>query len=180
MNIHTPPYRSHSPIVRLLWQVLLVVAVVLTMAQNATAQTTPFPPPRQIQVYNAQGLGFGSFYTGGTGGTVVVSPAGVRTSTGSVVLVGGMPQAAMFIVELLPGRLVNIMLGPSATLTRMGGGGSMTMTIGPTDKGASFVTSGGQPFRNPVMVGGTLFVGNTASNPAGSYEGSFSVTFIQE
>jgi len=94
--------------------------------------------------------------------------------------VGGMPQAAMFIVELLPGRLVSIMTGPDVILYRVGGGGSLTMSVGPTDKGANFVTTSGHPFRNPVMVGGTLHVGNNASNPPGSYEGSFNVTFIQE
>lgn len=161
-------------------RVLLFACIFICLAPTVSSQTTPFPPPRQIQVFNAQGLSFGSFYTGGTGGTVMVSPTGVRTSTGSVVLVGGMTQAAMFIVELLPGRLVNIMLGSDVTLNRVGGGGSMIMSIGPTDKGTSFVTSGGHPFRNPVMVGGTLFVGNNSSNPPGNYEGNFSVTFIQE
>jgi hypothetical protein len=97
------------------------------------------------------------------------------------VLAGGLGQPAIFIVELLPGRLVNIMISPqTTTLTRIAGGETMTMTIGPTDKGTSFVTSAGHPFRTPVQIGGTLHVGNIASNPAGEYTGTFNVTFIQE
>ncbi len=140
----------------------------------------PFPPPKEIRVYSIQGLSFGSFYTGATGGTVAVSPAGSRSQTGTVVLAGGMVQNAIFIVELLPGRLVSISFGPPATLLRIGGGGSMTMNIGPTNRGMSFVTSGGHPFFNPVQVGGTLNVGNTLANPPGNYEGTFSITFNQE
>jgi hypothetical protein len=93
---------------------------------------------------------------------------------------GGNYNQAIFEVKLIPGRLVSIMLGPPATLTRIGGGGSMTMDVGPTDKGGSFVTSGGHPFFNPVNVGGTLYVESSAVNPPGAYEGQFSVTFIQQ
>ena len=145
------------------------------------AQGSPFPPPREIRVFATQELGFGGFYTGIAGGNVIISHTGSRSATGTVVLAGGLGQPAIFIVELLPGRLVNIMIYPqTTTLSRIGGGGSMTMTIGPTDKGTSFVTSAGHPFRNPVQVGGILHVGNIVSNPAGEYTGTFNVTFIQE
>lgn len=145
------------------------------------AQGSPFPPPREIRVFATQELGFGGFYTGSAGGSLIISPSGSRSSTGTVVLAGGPGQPAVFIVELLPGRLVNIMISPqTTTLTRINGGETMTMTIGPTDKGLSFVTSAGHPFRTPVQIGGTLHVGSIASNPAGEYSGTFSVTFIQE
>ncbi|NCC74392.1 MAG: DUF4402 domain-containing protein [Sphingobacteriia bacterium] len=143
-------------------------------------QQMPFPPPNQLQVFSVQQLSFGSFYTGSSGGTVVVSPEGSRTSTGTVVLAGGLAYQAIFEVRLIPGRLVHIQYGPNAQLMRIGGSGMMTMQVGPSDKGSSFVTTGGHPFRNPVGVGGTLYVGDINANPAGNYEGSFSVTFIQE
>jgi hypothetical protein len=145
------------------------------------SQGAPFPPPREIRVFATQELGFGGFYTGSAGGSVIISPSGSRSSTGTVVLAGGLGQPAIFIVELLPGRLVNIMISPqTTTLTRIAGGETMIMTIGPTDKGSSFVTSAGHPFRTPVQIGGTLHVGNIISNPAGEYTGTFNVTFIQE
>jgi hypothetical protein len=161
--------------------VLTLVAVFfLCFTTNLHGQQTPFPPPNQLQVYGIQELNFGSFSTGASGGTVVISPEGFRSSTGSVILMGGNFNQAIFEVKLIPGRLVQIILGPQIQLTRVGGGGSMNMQVGPTDRGTSFVTTGGHPFINRVNVGGTLNVGSTAANPAGSYEGQFSVTFIQE
>lgn len=143
------------------------------------AQQMPFPPPNQLQVYVVQDLNFGSFVTG-SGGSVIISPSGMRSSTGNVFLMGSSAYQAIFNVRLIPGRLVHIQLGPPIQLFRVGGGGQVTMEIGPTDKGSSFVTTGGHPFINPVSVGGTLIVGDNTANPPGSYQGSFSVTFIQE
>lgn len=158
----------------------LMLFFILFLPVTGQGQNMPFPPPNQLQVFAVQQLSFGSFFPGSSGGTVVVSPTGSRSSTGTVVLAGGAAYQAIFDVRLIPGRLVSIMIGPPVQLVRIGGGGMMTMQIGPTDKGTSFVTSGGHPFRNPVGVGGTLTVGDIMANPAGSYEGSFSVTFIQE
>ena len=164
-----------------LFKIILHIATFyLIVPAWAISQNVPFPPPRQIQVFAIQQLSFGDFYPGGTGGTIIVSPHGIRSSTGTVVLVGGNSFPAIFDVKLIPGRLVQIVTEASALLNRIGGGGTLTMDVGPSDKGTSFITSGGHPFRNPVQVGGTLYVGNMASNPAGQYEGSFTVTFIQE
>lgn len=160
--------------------VLFFMLVLLPGINKISAQNSPFPPPNQIQVFSVQQLNFGSLTTGASGGTVVVSPEGFRSSTGTVILMGGNFNQAIFEIKLIPGRLVQIILGPQIQLTRVGGGGSMNMQVGPADKGNSFVTTGGHPFFNPVKVGGTLYVGSTAANPAGTYEGQFSVTFIHE
>jgi hypothetical protein len=160
--------------------VFLIAVFFLCCGQSAVGQQTPFPPPNQMQVYGMEELSFGSFSTGASGGTVVISPEGFRTSTGSVILMGGTFNQAFFEIKLIPGRMVQIILGPQIQLTRIGGGGSMNMQVGPTDKGTSFVTSGGHPFFNRVNVGGTLYVGSSVANPAGQYKGQFSVTFIQE
>ncbi len=159
---------------------LIPLIILLFFSQGSYAQNTPFPPPNQLQVFDMQALNFGSFSTGTGGGTVIISPQGFRSSTGSVILMGGFSNQAIFEIKLIPGRLVQIMLGPPATLFRIGGGGTMTMTLDATDRGSSFVTDGGHPFFNPVQVGGTLNVGPTAANPPGEYEGQFSITFIQE
>lgn len=157
-----------------------VLLCCLVFFGKAFGQGMPFPPPNQLQVFAVQQLSFGSFYTGTSGGTIVISPGGMRSATGTVVLAGGVFHQAIFDVRLVPGRLVHIQLGPPAQLNRVGGGGFMTMETGPSDKGASFVTTGGHPFINPVHVGGTLNVGSITANPPGDYEGSFSVTFMQE
>ncbi|MDP3013597.1 MAG: DUF4402 domain-containing protein, partial [Candidatus Subteraquimicrobiales bacterium] len=159
--------------------ILLMVLGLAGTAIQARAQGVPFPPPREIRVFTAQGLSFGTFFPSTSSGTVSVSHSGSRTGNG-VILAGGFWNQAIFVVELLPGRLVSISIGTDVVLTRTGGGGSMNLSIGPTDKGNSFVTSGGHPFRNLVNVGGTLTVGTITVNPPGEYTGTFSVTFIQE
>ncbi len=159
---------------------LLIVSAGIIGIPTATAQNAPFPPPNQMQIFGVQGLSFGDFTTGSSGGSVIISPEGFRTSTGTVLLMGGNFNQAIFEIKLIPGRLVQVVLGPQIELMRMGGGGSMTMQVGPADKGPSFVTNAPHPFFNTVNVGGTLNVGTSASNPPGNYEGQFNVTFIQE
>jgi len=157
----------------------VAAAFVLFSIMTTTAQAqAPFPPPLQIQVYPVQGLSFGDFYPSTSGGSITIDPYGMRTSVG-VTLAGGIYYQAIFEVALLPGRLVSISLPVGGVLLTGSNGGSMMLTVGPTDKGNSFVTSGGHPFRNPVNIGGTLTVGSTMANPPGSYSGEFFVTFNQ-
>ena len=159
---------------------LLILCFGVWGSLSVIGQNTPFPPPNQLQVFGIQDLNFGSFATGDMGGSVVISPEGIRTSTGSVILMGGNFNQAIFEIKLIPGRLVQIVMGSKIQLIRAGGGGSMTMQVGPADRGSSFVTNAPHPFFNTVKVGGTLHVGSDGLNPPGDYEGSFNVTFIQE
>jgi hypothetical protein len=176
-NRHSALNICKSALIGMLFVFLNTGAVNLASGQGA-----PFPPPNQLQAFNIQGLSFGSFYVGSTGGTVVISPTGVRTTTGTVLgLMADHGMPAIFNVQLLPGRMVHIQFGGTATLARMGGSETITISYFTSDKsGDSFVTSSGHPFINPVLVGATLNVGTTSANPAGDYHGVFSVTFLQE
>ncbi|WP_261387807.1 DUF4402 domain-containing protein [Chitinophaga pinensis] len=84
------------------------------------------PPPRPISVYvnPAQGLIFGAFFQGITGGTVILYPDGSRSVTGSIVQANlGYPfSPAIFEVDANPGTLISIMNGPDVTLTGSNGG----------------------------------------------------------
>jgi len=141
------------------------------------------PPPRPIAVYvnPAQGLIFGAFFQGMSGGTVIIYPDGSRSVTGSVVQANlGYPfSPAIFEIEANRGTLISILNGPDVTLTGSNGG-SITLHIGAASTGSSFVTTATPPARNLVRIGGTLTVGPPPSNPSGSYSGVFTVTFIQE
>lgn len=171
---------SYSSIFRA--SIILGVGFIISFLfpKPGNSQNMPFPPPGQMQVFTVQHMNFGSFFNGSGGGQVILSPEGFRTATGNILLAAGTYFQAIFDVRLIPGRWVQIHLGSATTLELAGGGGSMLLTIGPTDRGTGFVTTGGHPFRNPVKVGGTLTVGNTATNPPGNYSGSFFITFIQE
>jgi hypothetical protein len=134
-------------------------------------------PPRPINVTVTQNLGFGTFYHGALGGSVSVSPAGIRSSTGDVVLlVTGSYFAAIYRITGPPSTVVSLLNGPDVLLPGSGGG-SLSLHIGNSNPASPFVLTPG-PFL--VNVGGTLTVGNSVANPPGSYSGSFNITFVQE
>lgn len=147
------------------------------------AQIQPPAPPRPIAIYvnPAQGLIFGAFFQGATGGTVILYPDGSRSVTGSIVQANlGYPfSPAIFEVDANPGTLISILNGPDVTLTGSNGG-SVTLHIGAASTGSPFVAAAIPPARTQVRIGGTLTVGSPPANPTGTYSGTFSVTFIQE
>lgn len=165
---------------QLLFRSVLISIAVLAGYKTGYAQE---PPPRPIAVYvnPAQGLIFGAFFQGLSGGTVIIYPDGSRSVTGSVVQANlGYPfSPAIFEVEANRGTLISILNGPDVILTGSNGG-SITLHIGAASTGSTFITTATPPARNLVRIGGTLTVGSPPSNPSGSYSGVFTVTFIQE
>ena len=146
------------------------------------------PPPRPISVFvnPAQGLIFGAFYQGVAGGTVIIYPDGSRSVTGDLVQANmGIPfSPAIFEVDANPGTVIAIMNGPDVTLSGSNGG-ILSLRIGNASIGSQsnisqFITTVTPPSRTEIRIGGTLTAGNSLSNPAGSYSGTFSVIFIQQ
>lgn len=121
-----------------------------------------------------QALQFGSI-TAPLAGTVVVNTAGVRTSTGGVILIGAGGAAGTFSMSTGPyncaGRnLVIVTAGPTATLNHATLPATMsvnTFTTNPAPGGVFDPTV-------PLTVGATLNVG--ASQAPGSYSGTYLVT----
>ena len=143
----------------------------------------PDLPQRSLTVTATQAIHFGTLcVTGGAGGTVTVGYDGTRTSTGNIALLSIAPtaQPAIFEIKLCQGRNVIITFSATTTLTGSNGG-SLTLDIGPTEKGingASFTTNSDCNFITPLRVGGTLHIPGTAI--PGTYTGSFDITFNQE
>lgn len=147
-----------------------------------TVQAQP-PPPRPINVFinPAQGLIFGAFFQGVTGGTVILFPDGSRSATGDLVLANlGVPfSPAIYEIDANAGTLISILNGPDVTLTGSNGG-SIRLHIGSSSPASPFITTAIPPARTQVRIGGTLTVGSPLANPSGSYNGTYSVTFIQQ
>lgn len=165
---------------------LLHTLFFLMILTGLLAQDPPDMPSRSIVVNSTQNLSFGvlTILSGSTGGTVTVDYNGMRTASGSVVLLNSSPQAqqGIYEVKICPGRLVNISYPNSVVLTG-NNGGSLTMNLGPTDKGpsgSSFISNKGCNDVHYVNVGGVLTVGSMAANPPGDYSGTFEITFIQQ
>jgi len=166
---------------RWLLNVLIIATALFVSANLSFAQ--PVLPQRTLTVTPTQSIHFGTLcVTGGEGGTVTVGYDGNRSSSGSIALLAMAPvaQPAIFEVKLCEGRNIIISFSPNTILTGSKGG-TLTLDIGPTEKGitnASFATNSDCNFITPLRVGGTLHVPGTAIS--GSYTGSFAITFNQE
>jgi hypothetical protein len=128
-----------------------------------------------IALAKTQDMNFGNVAVSATAGTVVLTPAGTRSSTGGVTLptTAGTVTSASFTVTGAPNYTYSITL-PSTATTITSGVNNMTVntfTSNPTPTGL-LNGSGTQTLK----VGATLNV--SASQPAGAYTAAtpFSVT----
>jgi hypothetical protein len=159
---------------------ILGIMVLLSLQFHVQAQQMP-PRPISVSFNPAQGLRFGAFFQSISGGTVVISPGGVRTATGTIILadMGYAYGAANFEIVANPGTLISILNGPDVSLTGSNGG-SITLHVGTSLPSSPFITSVSPPSYTSINVGGTLTIGSPIANPSGSYSGSFLITFFQE
>lgn len=139
---------------------------------TATATATVITP---ISIAKNADMSFGNLAVqAGTGGTVVLAPAGTRTSTSGVTLpaAAGTVSAASFTITGSGSSTYAITLPSSVTLTRASGSETMaaaSFTSNPSGTGT--LSSGTQN----VAVGATLTV--AAGQVAGVYtSGNFNVT----
>ena len=132
---------------------------------------------QKVTATSRQNLSFGIFYPLGTGGSVIISTSGVRTSTGNIVLLsGGIVSNAIFQVtgDKKARNITNITISNS-TLTQVGGGGTLSLNTFITNPTPNI------DIRNKtatINVGARLTVGSITANPPGNYIGTFNVTFI--
>ncbi len=165
---------------------LLFVLVAITSAPAAYADTTTGDAQTVVvsplSLVNSADLNFGNLVSGPAAGTATVAVNSVRTITGGVVTAGGTVSAAEFLGYGDAGQRVRIR-GPRGTytLTRVGGGATMTMrdmtmsvdnlnSLGRGNSGQHTISSTGVV---TIRVGGTLDVG--ANQMPGTYVTTFDV-----
>lgn len=144
--------------------------------QTGTATSVVVRPNTLVKVDD---LDFGTIASAPTAGTVTVNAlTGARSSTGGPALVGTTAQRAVF--QGTGGILLITVSGDtSVTLTRSGGGGTMTASLvrAASTSGGGIALLGGTLLPSGVQtyyIGGTLNVG--ANQPAGDYSGTFTLT----
>ncbi|NNG22999.1 DUF4402 domain-containing protein [Telluria aromaticivorans] len=146
---------------------LVLAALILSCQHEAQAQ--------QIVLSNARGLDFGRFVAG-TGGTVILSPTGVRSRTGGVILLNSSTAGqAMFNVGKSSNggnnKAVIISLPANGSTRLNSGANSMAVNTFVNNPGSlASVPSGG----TTLSVGATLVV--APNQPPGNYTGSFPLT----
>lgn len=160
------------------YPLLLILLLTFSLA-SLNAQE---PPPRPVRITpTSQYLSFGAFYNGPSGGSVIITPSGTRSSTGDVVLLGlgYFYSAARYEVHAHKGTVISILNGPNTILTGVPSG-SMTMSVGASSPSSPFVSTVNFNVIIDLYIGGTLIVGGPAANPPGSYSGTFFITLVQE
>jgi hypothetical protein len=123
---------------------------------------------------SGQALSFGRFVAG-TGGTITVSPAGARTSTGTVTLLSSTVTAAKFTntdnTPKVASAAVIITLPSDGSVVLSSGANQMSLrTFTSNPSGTGFMSGGSLT----ISVGATLVV--NANQPKGAYSGSIPVT----
>ncbi len=147
------------------------------------AEAQPPLPPRPIAIFTnpEQGLIFGTFFRGNTGGSVIIYPDGSRSVTGDIIQSNiGVPfSPAIFEVEANQGTIITILNGPDIILNGSNEG-TVSLRLGNANTGSPFITSAQRPARTTVRIGGTLTVNGPLTSPSGAYSGVFYVTFIHQ
>ncbi len=166
-------------ILRRLIQIRYGSIIILLLYASVSAQEMP-PRPISVSVNMSQNLSFGDFYQYASGGTVIVSSSGARSSTGSIVLLSqGTISTSRFDITANPGTLITIVNGSDVSLNGSGGG-TLMLHIGASSPSSPIVTTQPRSSVNIVYVGGTITVGNLAASPPGNYSGTFQITFVQQ
>ena len=160
--------------------ILLTGIIILLLFAGSTSMEAQEDPPRPPSITVTGDLSFGAFYHGAAGGTVIISPAGARTSTGDIVLLGmGYSYSpARFNIYSNAGTIISILNGPDVQLSWSGF--TMNLNIGTSFPASPFVNSNPYSVPTELTVGATLTVGNSVSNPPGTYTGSFNITLVVE
>lgn len=167
--------------------ILLFFAVALLFGipvRKATAQQTSVTAHATAEVIQgltateSAELNFGRFSPETAGGEVKLTPNGVRSSAGTVVLSGGIHNAASFYITGQYDATLSITLPSSpAILTNVSSAKTMTVSAWESEPPAGIgtgVLAGGSL---AVNIGATLTVGSMNDNPVGIYAGTYSITF---
>ena len=147
--------------------ILIAILLVVGFSTNAFAQTgttsTAATIVTPIGISNAANMNFGNVAINASAGTVVLTPAGSRSSTGGVTLpaTAGTVTAAAFAVTGSGNYTYTITLP----------GGPITLNAGPVTVG-TFVSN---PSGTGTLTAGaqTVTVGATLNLPAGTTAGSY-------
>ncbi|HET6559627.1 MAG TPA: DUF4402 domain-containing protein [Prolixibacteraceae bacterium] len=167
-------------VVRIFCGIIICSMVAVTEA-NAQATATGTATAEIIEALTTREvspLNFGRFSPETQGGKIILTPDGIRSVQGTVVLAGGTHSSASFYVSGQYEATFTIALpaGPEI-LTNLQN--EKTMVVGEWRStpaagiGIGKLVGGA----TTVYIGATLTVGDMNANPAGMYAGTFTVTF---
>ena len=149
---------------------LPAVAVGAPVSAPSTGKATVL---KSLSVLKQADLDFGELVVSGAGTAVSNPVSGITSTTGLVTPIGSAAHAATFTATGSRNSVVIIRVPNSAvTLTRVGGGGTMTVSNWTLDGPVNRRIPLGNAFN--FSVGATLNVG--AAQAEGTYAGTFTIT----
>lgn len=165
---------------------LLTIAGVFALVSNVNAASnsadgTITSKAKILTGLTANGtkiLNFGSF-SRGEGGTITITPMGVVTNSDPNIIHSADIPTSNGKLEIVgePNSTVTLFLPTVNTnLTRSGGTETMVLSDYTTTEADLTSVSLDESGSKTVGLGGKLNVGNATANPAGNYEGTYSIT----
>lgn len=160
-------------ILALIFYPVLGVKAQASVTATATAEVIEALSSRETSQLN-----FGKFSPETQGGKIILSPDGVRTAQGTVVLSGGTHNAASFYITgqyeatfsislpAVPALLTNPITGKTMEVTEW-------QSYPPPGIGVGKLVGGSVN----VNIGASLIIGDMNANPVGLYAGTYAVTF---
>lgn len=162
---------------------LLILLVILTLSFRTYSQVSVTAQAfaeviSALTATETSQLNFGKFSPEVQGGQVIVTPDGMRSTNGTVILSGGMVNSGIFYITGAPNASYSIQL-PTGPIVLTHQNSNKTMMVNnwvtyPQAGTGTGVLVDGQQF---VYLGATLNVGSMIDNPVGLYSGAFNLTF---
>ncbi len=161
--------------------VLALIVGMFISRVNAQASVTARMFAQVIEALTAtenSQLSFGKFSPETSGGAIRLSPDGVRSASGNVVLSGGGHSAGSFIITGENQATYSITLPTGQSLlTNSDGTKVMVVTNWESTPAPGIGVGGLNGGSQEVKVGATLLVGSMNDNPKGIYMGTYLITF---
>jgi hypothetical protein len=166
-----------------MFRYILLLFVILSFSSKAFSQATVTAQAfaeviSALTATETSQLNFGKFSPEVHGGQVIVTPDGIRSTIGSVLLSGGTANSGIFYITGAPEAAFSIQL-PNGPAVLVHQNSNKTMIVSnwvsyPQSGNGTGVLANGQQF---VYLGATLNVGSMLDNPVGLYSGAFNLTF---
>lgn len=156
----------------------LLVTVAELKAQTTATGTATAEIIEALTTREVSPLNFGRFSPETQGGKIILTPDGIRSVQGTVVLAGGTHSSASFYVSGQYESTFSIALpgGPEILINQEN---NKTLMVSDWQSSPAAGVGVGKLIGGAVTVyiGATLSVGDMNTNPVGMYAGTFKVTF---
>lgn len=166
--------------------VILMSVLVLVTSGNLSSQTSVTAQAfaeviETLTVTETDQLYFGRFSTEIGGGQIIITPDGVRSAQGSVILVESPHSPGRFRLSGAPGASFTIQLPQSSSvLVHTNGGHTLIVDDWmsyPSAVGSNTILTNGLQI---ISIGAILKIGSVEQNPVGIYTGTYQLTFAYD